>query len=434
MSRRLPSRRSLRVLSAAALLAAPLAAMAAAYVAVLASSRPEQRSPTRAIPRPDLPGWLREHTAMVASASSGSRIDLLFLGDSITRGWLGAGRAPFDGEGRELWRTRLEPRGAANFGIGSDRIEHLLWRIRHGELAGIEPAVVVILIGSNNIGLDPPEEIAAGIAAVVAEVRRRLPRSVLLLMALPPRGISPQHAPPPDRDRPHPDVAEVNRLIAPLGRLPRVLVVDFGSLLLDADGLLPRSTFPDYLHLSRPGYRRWAEAIEPHLRIFLGAPPTPAGAPDPSADDGGATRDGEGPEDGRQSRPSASEEGAREETGGTRRNRGPRRGTIAADSRSDPADRPGSPPPSRLGDPSSARPFSPHRSLVREGVGRPSPGAGSGEDAGNRLGHPEIVSGGDLQVERRAGDDPARVADRLDELGVVGHRDREVGAVGVSPA
>lgn len=246
-------------------------AMATAHFASIASRPPSRGGPTTPTPRPEVPGWLEQHNAMVARASSGP-IDLLFLGDSITRGWLGSGRDRYDGDGLDLWISRFEPRRAANFGIGSDRVEHLLWRVRHGELAGIDPPVVVLMIGSNNIPVDEPGEIAEGIAAVVAEVRRRLPRSVVLLMGLPPRGVSPPHDPPPERDRPDPRVGRVNRLLAPLGRLPRVRFIDFGARLLDDEGMVPRSHFPDYLHLSRPSYEAWAEAIEPTLRVLLGAP------------------------------------------------------------------------------------------------------------------------------------------------------------------
>ncbi len=319
------------------LLAVPslIAGMTVSHFAALAGREPDRRSPTRPIPRPDLPGWLEQHTLMVEQAMIG-QIDLLFLGDSITRGWLGQGRNPFEGDGLDLWHERFAPRRAANFGIGSDRIEHLLWRIRHGELSGrIDPRVVVLMIGTNNIGLDPPEVIADGIATVVDEIRRRLPRSVIVLMALTPRGVSPTLSSPPTHDQAHPDVAEVNRLIAPLARLPRVGFIDFGSSLLDADGLVPRAQFPDYLHLSRSAYQVWAEAIESILQIVLGAVP--------DTDDSALSISEQAPED--------------------------------------------------------------------------------------RLGQGKILAPGDLEIQRRSEDDPARMADGLDKLGIVGHGHREIDPV-----
>lgn len=317
-----------------------IAGMLVAHFAALAGREPERRSPTRPIPRPELPGWLDQHSLMVDQAMRG-QIDLLFLGDSITQGWLGQGRNPFEGDGLELWQARFAPRRAANFGIGSDRIEHLLWRLCHGELSGqLDPSVVVLMIGTNNLGLDPPEVIADGIATVVSEIRRRLPRSVILLMALTPRGLSPTLSSPPTHDRAHPDVAVVNRLIAPLARLPRVGFIDFGSALLDENGLVPRAHFPDYLHLSRSAYLAWAKAIEPFLQIVLGAVPGAEGSP----------------------------------------------------------------------------------------LGIPE------QPPENGLGQRQILSPGDLEIPGRSGDDPARMADRLDKLSVVGHRHREVRSVRVSLA
>lgn len=352
--------RAIRRVLALLLLPSLLAGMVFAHFSSMANRPPDRRSPQKAIPRPELPGWLPEHNAMVSRALAG-HVDLLFLGDSITRGWLGSGRTPFEGNGLPIWQSRFEPRRAANFGIGSDRIEHLLWRIRHGELSGIDPTVVVLMIGTNNIGIDPPEAIAEGVAVVLDEVRCRLPRAVTLLMALTPRGISPTLGSPPAHDLPNPEVHEVNRLIAPLGRLPRVAFIDFGSKLLDTGGLIPRRNFPDYLHLALPSYEAWAEAIEPTLSLLLGDLPEPL--------------------------ETASGFGAFS----------PRHPTIG--------DR--------------SRPLGPPR--LRQ-------------DTEDRLGHSQILTRGNLEIVRRPQNDPTRMADRLDQLCIVGYRYRQIRSVRVGLA
>lgn len=52
---------------------------------------------------------------------------------------------------------------AANFGIGGDRTQHVLWRITEGkELEGINPKVAVMMIGTNNTGNNTAEDIAKG--------------------------------------------------------------------------------------------------------------------------------------------------------------------------------------------------------------------------------------------------------------------------------
>ena len=226
------------------------------------------------MPRPELPGWLRDHDERVARAMAG-RDRLVFLGDSITLGWLGKGGPPYAGEGLGLWRRLYDPRGASVSAVGADRVEHLLWRVRRGEVVGPGPLAVVLLIGTNNIGIDPPGAIAQGIEAVVDSIRRRCPGTSILVMALPPRGDPLKAVPRLDRVRPHPDVASVNRLIAPLDRLPRVRLLDFGDRLLDPDGLLSRSVSPDFLHFRRPAYDAWAASIEPTLQLLLGPPSVP---------------------------------------------------------------------------------------------------------------------------------------------------------------
>src|SRR5690606_10362201 len=102
-------------------------------------------------------------------------------GDSITDGWRG--------DGREVWKN-FEVYEPANFGIGGDRTEHVLWRLENGELEGIDPKVTVLMIGTNNIGHTPPdtsEWAAAGVEKIVDTIHEKLPRTKILLLAVFPR-------------------------------------------------------------------------------------------------------------------------------------------------------------------------------------------------------------------------------------------------------
>lgn len=210
--------------------------------------------PTATVPAPREEGWWRElHRRHLERAGQGP-VDLLFLGDSITQGW----------NDNEVWRTFYGPRRAANFGINGDKTQNVLWRIRDGELDGIGPKAVVLLIGTNNLSASPPEEIARGIAAIVAEIRRRLPEARVLLLGILPRG----ERPGPARDR----IRAVNQLIARLDDGSRVRFLDIGRSFVDEDGTISREIMPDSLHLSPKGYRIWAEAMEPALRPLLDEP------------------------------------------------------------------------------------------------------------------------------------------------------------------
>jgi lysophospholipase L1-like esterase/type 1 glutamine amidotransferase len=181
-----------------------------------------------------------------------------FLGDSITEGWLNAGKA--------VWQERFAPRGAINLGIGGDRTQHVLFRLREGHLARLKamgekgPRAVVLLIGTNNSnGKDhTAEEIAEGITKIVRELRTNLPQAKVVLMSILPRGDKPSA----QRDK----NARASELTAQAFKGDALVVpVDLGARFLTADGTLKTDLMPDKLHLSEAGYRVWADAIAPLL-------------------------------------------------------------------------------------------------------------------------------------------------------------------------
>ena len=178
-------------------------------------------------------------------------IDVLFLGDSITDWWPTIGQ--------ESW-SRLANNKPANFGVANDRTEHLLWRITHGELDGIAPKVVVILIGTNNVGQladERPEWIAGGIRQIVATVHEKLPNAKVILHAIFPRDGKES----PTRIA----VRDVNNLIRDLDDGNKTRFLDLGESFLDADGNIPPDIMPDGLHLTAKGYEIWFEKISPLL-------------------------------------------------------------------------------------------------------------------------------------------------------------------------
>ncbi len=197
--------------------------------------------------------WLDRHNGFVARAHEGN-VDLLFIGDSITDGWRG--------RGKEVWAQRYEPLKAANFGIGGDKTEHVLWRLQNGELDGIKPKVAVIMIGTNNTGRDSAPQIAEGISAIVNEVRQRSADTKILLLAVFPRGQKPDY---PARAK----ITEVNQLIAKLDDGKHVFFLDIGARFLQADGTLPPTIMPDFLHPNHDGYVIWADAMAPKLAELL---------------------------------------------------------------------------------------------------------------------------------------------------------------------
>jgi lysophospholipase L1-like esterase len=199
--------------------------------------------------------WVARHEGFVEIAKKGN-VDLLFMGDSITDGWRG--------RGLKVWNKYYASQHAANFGIGGDRTEHVLWRMDNGELDGLKPKVCVLMIGTNNTGKDKnghmaytiPQVIEA-VTAIVTEIHAKLPETKILLLAIFPRGNI--------DDFQRGEVAVINQALDKLDNGGNVKFLDIGSKFLDADGTLPRSIMPDLLHPNEKGYQIWADAMNPTL-------------------------------------------------------------------------------------------------------------------------------------------------------------------------
>jgi lysophospholipase L1-like esterase len=212
-------------------------------------------APWIAAPRPGVNSaeWQERHRAFVARAARGG-IDVLFLGDSITDA--------FPTVGRDAWRHAIAELGTAeDFGIPGDRTAWLLWRVRNGELDGSHARAVVLMIGTNDLPSATPSDVARGVSAIVGTVRAKLPRAVVVLNAILPRG-------GPD-DPLRVKVAAVNARIASLADGKHVRWIDAGRGFVDASGRIDPVLMPDGLHPSAEGYVIWSTALRPVLRRAL---------------------------------------------------------------------------------------------------------------------------------------------------------------------
>jgi lysophospholipase L1-like esterase len=236
---------------------AGLALLLAAAVAGAQEAKPKGNAATEPVPREG--AWMQLHEKFLERARQG-KIDLLFLGDSITQGW---------GD-NAVWKRYYGPRHAANFGIGGDRTQHVLWRLEHGEIEGVRPKAVVLMIGTNNIGSNTPEEIAEGVKAIVQKLKTAMPQTKILLLGIFPRGAD--RKPDQSAATVDPRTGQVNEIIKSLGDDKTVFYLDIGPKFLDADGKIPKDVMPDFLHLSVKGYRIWADAIEPTLWKLMEEP------------------------------------------------------------------------------------------------------------------------------------------------------------------
>lgn len=185
--------------------------------------------------------------------------DVVFIGDSITQGWEGAGK--------QMWAEHFAPLKAVNLGIGGDQTGHVLWRITEGkELDPIKPKVAVIMIGTNNMGSAKsgytPEQIAGGVKAIVETIHKQKPDTKILLLGIFPRSAK---ATDPIREK----VKKTNEIIAKLDDGKTVFYKDIGEKFLEPDGTLDKKIMPDLLHLSPAGYEIWTKAIEGDVKKLL---------------------------------------------------------------------------------------------------------------------------------------------------------------------
>ena len=201
--------------------------------------------------------WMPRHEKKLADLKKQGEVDLLMIGDSITHGWENAGK--------KTWDEYYANRKAFNIGFSGDRTEHVLWRLANGAVEGISPKLAVVMIGTNNTGhrMDPAEDTAAGVAAIVKDLRTRLPKTKVLVLA-----IFPREASSGGKQRQRND--SINEHIAKLANDETVFFLDVNESFLEDGGKLPKDVMPDLLHPNEKGYAIWAKAMEPTIARLMG--------------------------------------------------------------------------------------------------------------------------------------------------------------------
>lgn len=240
----------------------PFLAAACLGISVLATaqttptSAPAPVDASAAIPKTGNATFFQKHEQFLARAKAGP-IGVLFLGDSITEGWT---KAP------HIWEHYYAQYQPANFGIGGDQTQHVIWRIENGELDGIKPRVVVLMLGTNNSGAHTAGQIAAADRKIVQMIRARLPETKILLLAIFPRGPRKARDGTPEPWEKRMEVIRaVNTDLASLDDGKTIRFLDINARFLGNDGTIPNVIMPDQLHPNTAGYQLWAEAMQPLL-------------------------------------------------------------------------------------------------------------------------------------------------------------------------
>ena len=212
------------------------------------------------------------HKDLLDKANQGGT-DVYFEGDSITRRW--GCNDPAWSAMLENWKHNFYGWNAADFGWGGDNTQNILWRLRNGELDGVNPKVIVLLAGTNNLGSACVSDITKGIRTLVEECRIKAPNAVIILTGIFPRN---------DRSAFMPTIEKVNQQISKLADGRRVRFLNVNSRLANANGKLYPGMTVDNLHPSVAGYQVWADGLKPILKEILGPPASSDHAPAPTGD------------------------------------------------------------------------------------------------------------------------------------------------------
>jgi len=204
--------------------------------------------------------WMPRHQDRLAEIgrrrAANERTGLVFIGDSITHGW--------ENDGKAVWARLYQPHNALNLGYGGDRTENVLWRLQHGEVEGIDPKAAVLMFGTNNTGHrhEAPALTVAGIKRDIAELKKRLPRTKILLLAIFPRDEKPDGKLRQMNE-------QINQMLPGLADGRKVFFLNINQAFLQPDGTLSKDIMPDLLHPNAKGYEIWAEAMQPELERLM---------------------------------------------------------------------------------------------------------------------------------------------------------------------
>jgi cephalosporin-C deacetylase-like acetyl esterase/lysophospholipase L1-like esterase len=225
------------------------------------------------------------HAQLLQKARQGG-IDVYFEGDSITRRWGTSDdqyRAFFDN-----WRQNFFGWNAADFGWGGDTTQNILWRLNNGELDNVNPKIIVLLAGTNNVGHRDPQvtasgaedprvaDITRGIKSILDVFRLKAPGATIVLMGITPRN---------DNIHVMPIINQINGNIAKFADGKKIRYLNINDKLADKDGkLFEGMTVRDGLHLDVKAYQLWADALKPIFNELLGPPAKEDHAPPPTGD------------------------------------------------------------------------------------------------------------------------------------------------------
>jgi lysophospholipase L1-like esterase len=188
--------------------------------------------------------WARDHARWKATASNEVGA-VVFLGDSITEGWSTLAR--------DFPQLKV-----ANRGIGGDITSGVLYRLK-ADVLSLDPAAIVLLIGTNDVGDgSDADDVAGNIRLILRAMHNFNPKLKVIVCKILPRtdGNAPAYAE---------KIKKTNALIERVVKKePGVTLCDTWSAFTDKEGHQKGEDFRlDHLHLNAAGYAVWKSALEP---------------------------------------------------------------------------------------------------------------------------------------------------------------------------
>lgn len=208
--------------------------------------------------------WSASYSSrLTQEAARRKNVPVLFLGDSITIGWLSSPKAKYPG-GRDSWNQYFEPMDALNFGIAADTTSNLLWRVTEGRQLACNPKIIVLLIGTNNLHhqkiINSGAETAEGIIHLVNVIQKQLPETKIILLGVFPRKALDNHSDFP--------IPAINAMLAKHPWNQNVIYRDYSALLLGKSGKVTREIFRDGVHLSPEAYALLAPELAKEIKAL----------------------------------------------------------------------------------------------------------------------------------------------------------------------
>ena len=216
------------------------------------------------------------HQQLVAKAKQG-KIDVYFIGDSITRRWGATDYPHFLAN----WKKNFHGWNAANFGWGGDTTNNIHWRMQNGELEGVAPKVFVLQAGTNNLpwnGAAEPskvDEVVNSLKSIVDLIQQKSPNSTIILTALFPRTQNPLLKT---------TIQQINDQLEKLADGKSIRFLNINGKLSDPNGVFLTGMSEDGLHFTEKSYQVWADELKPILETILGPPAAEDLAPPPTGD------------------------------------------------------------------------------------------------------------------------------------------------------